>query len=218
MIIRKFSILFLLLLLKHFALAQEIRSSLVYKIDLTKKLSSEIEFGARNETINKSSQQYYFALVDVKQELTKAIKLAGDFRLGKANQNETMIQFDEDYSIYRYGFQTIISPQTKNSEYQWSYRLRFQNSYESDNKHQETIRHRIQANRDYNKYFEPYISLEAYFNLEKNEFKKLRFKIGTEIKFDSFDFEVFILTDNTIKTEHYLNYQQSQAFGIKLLL
>lgn len=212
---RILSVLFMVLLI-NCLFAQELRSTLAYEKNLSKRFSTEVQLGVRNHT-RPEVQQYFFVLTGAKYKITKWLKLAGDFRYGTGNFNENIELRDDDYNIYRSGFELTFKMAPKEWDYKLSYRIRYQHNYESDNEYENTLRHRVKIEREFNKKIEPHLSFEAFINADNHRFKKLRFKLGNEFDFEFLKIEVYFFSDNQFTYDHYFYFRQTQALGVNFI-
>jgi len=171
--------------------AQELRIGVDYKRMLPAKLEFTSKVQLRNILIPQHT--YYIVLqVGLEYEIFKNLSLAGTYRYSL-----TPIGRSENFLKSLYEKQRF----TAEVEYKWprfdngirlSYRLRYQHSATQKGKSKDYLRSRLQVDYKLTKELRPYIALEPYYRLGKNEINKFRLYLGSEI--------------NVVRTEIELSY------------
>ena len=171
--------------------AQELRIG----VDYDRMLPAKLEFTSKvqlRKILIPQNTYYVILQVGLEYEIFENLSLAGTYRysLTPTEMSENLLEsFDEKrrstaeakYKLPRF-----------DKGIRLSYRLRYQNSATHEGESKDYLRNRLKADYKLTKELRPYIALEPYYRLGKNEMSKIRLSLGSEI--------------NIVRTEIELSY------------
>ena len=189
--------------------AQELRIGVDYDRMLPAKFEFTSKVQLRNILIPQNT--YYVILqVGLQYEIFENLSLAGTYRysLIPTEKSENLLESLDDKRRY-----------TVEVKYKWprfdngiriSYRLRYQHSATHEGKNKDYLRSRLKVDYKLTKELRPYIALEPYYRLGKNEMNRIRLYLGSEINVVrteielSYIFEFYTHDDNGAWTSHMI--------------
>jgi hypothetical protein len=175
-------LLFISLLLTSLGIAaQELRIG----VDYNRMLPAKLEFTSKVQlrTILGPQHIYYIILqVGLEYEIFETLSLAGTYRfsLAPTAKSENLLKSLDDKR--RYTAELKYKHPRFDNGIRLSYRLRYQHSATHEGRSRDYLRNRLKVDSKLTKELRPYIAIESYYRLGKNEMNRLRLYLGSEIK------------------------------------
>ncbi len=200
-------LVFALLIISLKSFTQEFRLGVGYEKEILPNF--ELDGKAEFRTIFESDNEYYGIFqLGAGYGFLKYFSLGGTIRLSVVRDNivekiDSEIEHEIE-EVIRYTGDFKYKTKRFNNDLRITNRFRYQYSdVDAENK-RTYIRDKIGLDYKFNKRVKPYIALEPYWRLEKNELRKIRIYIGNELNILKNTLEIsFIMEANMKDSETY---------------
>jgi len=189
--------------------AQELRIGVDYKRMLPAKLEFTSKVQLRNILIPQNTF-YVILQVGLEYEIFETLSLAGTYRYSLIPTGKSENLLESLGEKQRYTAELEYKHPRFDNGIRLSYRLRYQHSAIHEGKSRDYLRSRLKVDYKLTKELRPYIALEPYYRLGKNEMNRIRLYLGSEINVVrteielSYIFEVKTHDDNGNWTSHMI--------------
>ncbi len=192
-----------LILLYQPAAAQEIRGGIALGYFLSPKVNMEIELQTRKISYPETC---FNRNIEVKMDYSLAglWRLSGSYGYSSLSiQSENLDENENENSDkHKFTGDLVFQPKRFDNDFKLTNRLRYQYSTVDNSRRREYLRNKITLDYKISKKMEPYIALEPYFNLLKQDFRYVRFYIGNELSFNNSKLEIYYITEARLKEEN----------------
>jgi predicted porin len=191
-----------LCLLSYSASSQELRGAIAAQIDLSPRVSSEIELQARRISL---PQTCFNRNVEVKLDysLFKPLTLSGSYSFSYLSEQPEQLgeSDDENSDKHKISADVEFKPERFDNDLRLSNRFRYQYTTIDNSKTREYLRNKLTLDYKISKKMNPYIAIEPYYNLNSSDIHLVRLYLGNEFSFKKSKLELYYIAEKREKND-----------------
>jgi hypothetical protein len=183
-------------------LAQEYRGGVGINIDLTKKLSTEIEFEMRKVFYPESHFNKTFQ-GKLEYSLTDFCGVAASYTYSSIKEQEDDYEEEGTETTDKSKFTADLNfqPGRFHNDLKITNRFRYQYAITDESESTKYLRNKVSLDYRINKTMSSYVAVEPYYQLKSQRINQLRIYIGTEMPVLGTKMEIYYITEVKFKEE-----------------